>query len=103
MALVVETAITFNREDHPDCVHHSGRYPLMVCPIVGTSTCQGAHGRGSGLNILYASTLDRMKIPRSTLRPSKAPFYEIIPGKEAVSGTSDCTSCLGSQTTFARS
>ena len=29
---------------------------------------------GSGLNILYASTLDRMGIPRSSLRPSKVSF-----------------------------
>ncbi|XP_066361163.1 uncharacterized protein [Miscanthus floridulus] len=40
--------------------------------------------RGSGLNILYASTLDRMGIPRSSLYPSKAPFYGIILGKEVV-------------------
>ena len=39
---------------------------------------------GSGLNILYASTLDRMGIPRSNLCPSRAPFYGIVPGKEAV-------------------
>jgi hypothetical protein len=38
---------------------------------------------GSGLNILYASTLDKMGIPRSSLRPSKE-FYGIMPGKEAV-------------------
>jgi hypothetical protein len=40
---------------------------------------------GSGLNILYSSTLDKMGIPRSSLCPSKAPFYGIMPGKEAVS------------------
>jgi hypothetical protein len=39
---------------------------------------------GSGLNILYASTLDRMGIPQSSLCANKAPFYEIILGKEAV-------------------
>jgi hypothetical protein len=37
--------------------------------------------RGSGLNILYASTLDKMGIPR---QPSKALFYGIMPGKEAM-------------------
>jgi hypothetical protein len=40
--------------------------------------------RGSGLNILYANTLERMGIPRSSLRPSKAQFYRVILGKEAV-------------------
>jgi hypothetical protein len=39
---------------------------------------------GSGLNILYASTLDRMGISRSSLRPSKVPFYEIVLRKEVV-------------------
>jgi hypothetical protein len=39
---------------------------------------------GSSLNILYTSTLDKMGIPQSSMRPSKAPFYGIVPGKEAV-------------------
>ncbi|XP_066320404.1 uncharacterized protein [Miscanthus floridulus] len=39
---------------------------------------------GSGLNILYVSTLYKMGIPRSSLWPSKAPFYGIMPGKEVV-------------------
>jgi hypothetical protein len=40
--------------------------------------------RDSGLNILYSSTSDRMGIPWSSLCPSKALFYGIIPGKEVV-------------------
>jgi hypothetical protein len=39
---------------------------------------------GSGLNIVYANTLDKMGIPRSSLCPSKALFYGIVPGKEVV-------------------
>jgi hypothetical protein len=38
----------------------------------------------SGLNILYAITLDKIGIPQSSLCPSKALFYEIVPGKEVV-------------------
>jgi hypothetical protein len=30
---------------------------------------------GSGINVLYASTLDEMGIPRSALRPLTAPFH----------------------------
>ena len=30
----LESAITFNRTDHPDIVPHPGRYPLVVDPIV---------------------------------------------------------------------
>ncbi|XP_066333846.1 uncharacterized protein [Miscanthus floridulus] len=40
--------------------------------------------RGSGLNILYASTLDKMGIPWNSMCPSKAPFYGIMSGKEAM-------------------
>jgi phosphodiesterase/alkaline phosphatase D-like protein len=32
----------------------------------------------------YAETLDKMKIPQSSLLPSKASFYGVIPGKEVV-------------------
>jgi hypothetical protein len=39
---------------------------------------------GSGINVLYASTLDDMGIPRSVLRPSTAPFHGVVPGMEAL-------------------
>ncbi|XP_066382623.1 uncharacterized protein [Miscanthus floridulus] len=39
---------------------------------------------GSGLNILYANTLEKMGIPPSSLCPNKASLYEIIPGKEVM-------------------
>ena len=57
----------------------------MVSSIVGT-TCltKVLLDGGSGLNILYASTLDKMGIPWSSLCPSKAQFYGIMPGKEAM-------------------
>ncbi|XP_066374560.1 uncharacterized protein [Miscanthus floridulus] len=38
----------------------------------------------SGLNILYASSLNKMGIPRSSLCHSKAPFYGIVLGREAI-------------------
>jgi hypothetical protein len=57
----------------------------VVSLIVGTThLTKVLMDRGSGLNILYASTLDKMGIPRSNLRPSKAPFYGIVPEKEVV-------------------
>ncbi|XP_066347533.1 uncharacterized protein [Miscanthus floridulus] len=39
---------------------------------------------GNGLNILYASTLDKMGIPHRNMCASKAPFYGIMPGKEVM-------------------
>jgi hypothetical protein len=58
----------------------------MVSLIMGT-TCltKVLMDGGSGLNILYASTLDKMGILWINLGPSKAPFYVIILGKKAVS------------------
>ena len=57
----------------------------MVSSIVGTMRLTKVMmDGGSGLNILYTSTLDRIGIPRSSLRPSKASFYGIVSRKEAV-------------------
>ena len=57
----------------------------MVSPIVGTTCLTKVLMDGrSSLNILYASTLDKMGTPRSSLCPSKAPFYGIIMGKESM-------------------
>jgi hypothetical protein len=39
---------------------------------------------GSGINVLYASTLDEIGIPRSELRPSTTPFHGVVPGIEAL-------------------
>ena len=39
---------------------------------------------GSGLNIIYAEMLDAMGIDRARIRPIRAPFHGIVPGKQAV-------------------
>ena len=36
---------------------------------------------GSGLNILYANTLELLELDRSWLRGDAAPFHGIVPGK----------------------
>ena len=36
---------------------------------------------GNGLNILYAGTLELLKIDRSRIRGDAAPFHGIVPGK----------------------
>jgi hypothetical protein len=38
---------------------------------------------GSGLNIMYAETLDAKGISRSRIRPTKAPFHDVVLGKQA--------------------
>ena len=39
---------------------------------------------GSGLNIMYAKTLDVMGVDRMHLRPTRAPFHGIVPRKQAM-------------------
>jgi hypothetical protein len=57
----------------------------MVSPIMGTThLTKVLMDRGSNLNILYTSTLDRMGISWSSLRPSNTAFYGIVPRKEAM-------------------
>jgi hypothetical protein len=76
------SAITFDRDDHLDRVPQLGRYPLVVNPIIdNTRLTKVLMDEGSDLNIMYAETLDAMKISRTQLRPSEAPFHGILPGK----------------------
>ena len=71
--------ITFDRSDHPNSVTHLGRYPLVVDPIVGTKQLTKVlMDGGSGLNIMYAETLDAMGIDRSRIRPTRVPFHGIM-------------------------
>ena len=39
---------------------------------------------GSGLNIMYAKTLDKMSVDRTNLRSIRASFHGVVPGKQAV-------------------
>src|SRR6266540_6999955 len=66
-------------------VPHPGRYPLVLDPIIRTIKLNRVLiDGGSGLNILFAKTLDDMKIPRPELNRSPAPFHGVIPGTSAV-------------------
>jgi hypothetical protein len=77
--------ITFDRKDHPDHVPQPGSYPLVVAPLFKSKRVHKVlMDGGSGINMLYASTLDDMGIPQSQLRSSTAPFHGVIPGMEAL-------------------
>ncbi|XP_066342138.1 uncharacterized protein [Miscanthus floridulus] len=39
---------------------------------------------GSSLNIMYTEMLDAMGIDRACIRPTRAPFHNIMPGKQAI-------------------
>jgi hypothetical protein len=80
-----EVPITLDRKDHPDHVPQPGTYPLVVAPLFKSRRIHKVlMDGGSGINVLYASTLDEMGIPRSALRPSTAPFHGVVPGIEAL-------------------
>ena len=77
-----ESAITFDRTDHPKSVPQPGRYPLVVDSIIGKKwLTKVLMDGGSGLNIMYAETLDAMGIDRARIQPPKAPFLCIVSGK----------------------
>ena len=58
-----ESAITFDRTDHPEGVPQPGRYLLMVDPIISMKRLTKVlMDGGSDLNIMYAETLDAMGI-----------------------------------------
>ena len=57
----------------------------MVDPIIGTKRLTKIlMDGGSGLNIMYAKMLDEMGINWTCIRPIRAPFHGIMPGKQAM-------------------
>ena len=78
-------SITFGRSNHLESVSYLGRYPLVVDPIVDTKwLTKVLMDGGSGLNIMYAETLDTMGIDRARVQSTGAPFLGIVPGKQAM-------------------
>ncbi|CAN6346887.1 unnamed protein product [Urochloa humidicola] len=74
--------IVFNRDDHPNHIPNPGHYPLVVDPIIAnTHFSKVLMDGGNSLNILYAPTLELLGISLDKLRPSKAPFHGVAPGK----------------------
>ena len=79
-----EHSISFDRADHPDYVPEPGKFPLVVDPLFRTTRLRKVlMDGGSGLNILYIKTLDDMRIDRSEIKKSGAPFHGVVPGRPA--------------------
>jgi len=75
-------AITFDQDDHPDYVPSPGQYPLVIDPIIGnTRLTKVLMDGGSGLNILYANTLELLGLDQSWLHGDAVPFHSIVLGK----------------------
>jgi len=79
-----ESAITFDRQDHPDRIPNPRSYPLIVEPIITeTRLTKVLMDGGSSLNILYAETLALMGINKSRLRNDASLFHGVVPGHRA--------------------
>ncbi|XP_066392196.1 uncharacterized protein [Miscanthus floridulus] len=80
-----ESTITFDQINHLESVPQPGRYPLMVDPIISTKwVTKVLMDGGSGLNIMYAKTLDVMGIDMTHIQQTRAPFQGIMPRKQAM-------------------
>jgi hypothetical protein len=80
-----EVPISFSRDDQWTSFSELGKFPLILDPIMaGSQLTRVLINGGSGLNLLFASTLKKMGMDISKmLTPSKAPFYSIVPGNAA--------------------
>jgi hypothetical protein len=94
--------ITFDQDDHPDRVLSSGKYPLVVDPVIGNvRLTKVLMDGGSSLNIIYAETLGLLRINLSSIRAGAAPFHGIIPGKRVQPlGQLDLPVCFGTPSNF---
>jgi hypothetical protein len=77
-----EIPITFSREDEWTSFSELGKFPLVLDPVVaGSILTRVLIDEGSGLNLIFMSTITKMGLNISDkLKPSKAPFYIIMPG-----------------------
>jgi hypothetical protein len=80
-----EVPISFSREDQWTSFSEPGKFPLILDPVVvGSRLTRVLIDGGSSLNLLFTSTLKKMGLDISKmLTPSRAPFYDIIPGNAA--------------------
>jgi hypothetical protein len=62
----------------------SGRFSLIVDPLVGTTRLTKAlMDRGSGLNLMYLDTFEVLGLTRDLLQSSPHPFYGVVSGKQS--------------------
>jgi hypothetical protein len=81
-----EVPITFSRADQWTSFSEPGRFPLVLKPVVaGSKLNKVLNDGGSGLNVLFTKTLQKMKLDIThMLTKSNTPFYGIVPGNAAI-------------------
>jgi hypothetical protein len=77
-----EHPIGFDRSDHPPKIPQPGHHALVLEAQIGGFTSKKVFmDGGSSLNLIYADTLQKMKISMNELLPSKTSFHGIMPRK----------------------
>ena len=81
-----EVPITFSREDQWTSFSELGKFPLILDLVVaGSILTRVLIDGGSDLNLIFMSTITKMGLNISDkLKPSKAPFYGIVPGNASI-------------------
>src|SRR4051812_2798398 len=76
-----ESCITFSRSDHPRQIPRPGHAALVIeAQIGGFEMSCVFMDSGSGINLMFASTLAAMRIPPCSLEQSDTTFHDIVPG-----------------------
>jgi hypothetical protein len=80
-----EVPISFSRDDQWTSFSEPGKFPLVLDPVVAeVRLTKVLIDGGSGLNLIFASTLRKMGLDVTDLLVlTKSPFYGITPGNEA--------------------
>jgi hypothetical protein len=80
-----EVLISFSRDDQWTNFLEPGKFPLVLDPVVAeVRLTKVLIDGGSGLNLIFASTLRKMGLDFTDMLVSrKSPFYGIIPGNAA--------------------
>ena len=77
-----EKSITFSRADHPCQVPRPGHAALVLeAQIGGYEMSKVFMDGGSGINLIFTSTLQVMSRSLMNLAPSDTTFHGIVPGK----------------------
>src|SRR3954471_14903780 len=99
-----DTSITFSQDDHPPAVPRPGHSPLVLdAQIGGYDMDRIFMDGGSSLNIIFASTLQQMLIPRSMWKKSSTEIHGVVPGEAATSlGAIELQVVFGGKRKFAR-
>jgi hypothetical protein len=76
-----EQPIEFNRDDHPITVPRPGNAPLVLKAQIGTYDIDRVFmDVGSGINLIYAKTLQALHISLEFLKQTDCSFHGIVPG-----------------------